>query len=79
MGHVAWAYLTLPESERDRLGALGGEGWELVGVGGDADEGVLYLKRAALDFRERVTMEQRRRYYEALGLEARGDEGRGAE
>ncbi len=79
MGYVAWAYLILPESERDRLEALGSEGWELVGVGGDADEGVLYLKRRALDFRERVTMEQRRRYYESLGIEARGDEGRGGE
>jgi hypothetical protein len=79
MEHVAWEYLTLPERERERLGELGSEGWELVGVGGDADEGVLYMKRPALDFRERVTVDQRRRYYEALGVEARVDEGRGAE
>ena len=79
MEHVAWEYLALPERERERLGELGSEGWELVGVGGDSDAGVLYMKRPALDFRDRVTVDQRRRYYEALGDEARVDEGRGAE
>jgi hypothetical protein len=65
-----WEYLTLPEAERDRLGVLGREGWELVAVGGEGAERTLYLKRPLLSFRERVTLEQRSRYYEALGREA---------
>lgn len=73
-----WEYLTLPESERERLNALGGEGWELTGVGGSAGEGVLYLKREVLSFRERVTLDQRDRYYASLGLEPRRP-GRAAE
>src|SRR5204862_7825355 len=52
-------------SSDGELGKLGREGWELVGVvpdsaGGDA---ILYFKRPALNFRERVTMEQKRHYY----------------
>ena len=78
MGHGSWEYLTLAEHEGNRLGRLGSEGWELAGVGGDTDGRLLYLKRPMLDFRERVTLEQRRRYYESLGLDpganARADE-----
>jgi hypothetical protein len=62
-------YLLLPEKERARLIDLGGVGWELVAVGGSPDARVLYLKREGLDFRERVTLDQRRRYYESLGLD----------
>ena len=69
MGHVAWEYLTLEERDRDRLPALGEVGWELAGVGGEADEPILYLKRPAMDFRDRVTLDQRRRYYDLLGLD----------
>ena len=39
-----WEYLTLPEAERDSLAQLGMDGWELVAVGGDPDERLLYLK-----------------------------------
>ena len=43
-----WEYLTLPEAERERLNALGSEGWELVAVG-DGEQGrTLYLKREVL-------------------------------
>lgn len=69
MGHVAWDYLTLEERDRDRLPALGEAGWELAGVGGEAEGRLLYLKRPAMDFRERVTLDQRRRYYASLGLD----------
>jgi hypothetical protein len=62
-------YVILPEKERARLVDLGGEGWELVAIGGSPDARVLYLKREGLDFRERVTLDQRRRYYESLGLD----------
>jgi hypothetical protein len=48
---------------------LGREGWELAGVGGTRDDPLLYLKRPGHDFRERVTIEQRSRYYESLGID----------
>ena len=69
MGHGAWDYLTLPEQQRERLAELGRDGWELVGVGGDADYRLLYLKRPALSFRERVTLDQRHRYFDSFGLD----------
>jgi hypothetical protein len=72
MGSVAtpgaWEYLTVPETERDRLADLGLQGWELVAVGGSPDERVLYLKRPAQSLKARVTTEQRNRYYESRGL-----------
>ncbi len=71
MGHGAWEYMILNELERHRLPELGGVGWELAGVGGCETERVLYLKRRELDFRERVTLNQRRRYFESLGLDPR--------
>ena len=70
MGHITWEYLTLPESDRNRLASLGSDGWELVSIGGDADGRLLYLKRPALDLRERITLDQRRRVYESLGLDS---------
>ncbi len=66
---LRWEYLTVPEGERHRLSALGEEGWELAGVGGNSDEPLLYLKRPGLDYRERVTVEQRNRYYTFRGLD----------
>ncbi len=73
MGRAAtittWEYLTVPEAERDRLPQLGLEGWELVAIGGDPDEHVLYLKRPAQSLSARVTTEQRNRYYASRGLD----------
>lgn len=69
-GPRRWEYLTIPESERGRLGELGEQGWELVATGGGPDDPKLYLKRPALSFRERVTLEQRRHYYQSRGLGA---------
>ncbi|MBW3631927.1 MAG: hypothetical protein KY456_02745 [Chloroflexi bacterium] len=66
---VSWEYLTIPERERHRLAALGQEAWELAGVGGSRDEPLLYLKRPRQDLWERVTVEQRNRYYESQGLD----------
>lgn len=66
---IGWEYLVIPEAERDRLEALGREGWELTAAGGDAGEPRLYLKRRAADLRERVTQEQRAVYYRSLGLD----------
>ena len=66
---AAWEYLTVPETERDRLAHLGKEGWELVAIGGGPDERLLYLKRPAENFAARVTTEQRNRYYVSRGLD----------
>lgn len=66
----AWEYLAIPETERDRLAPLGREGWELVATGGHDDERWLFLKRRLPSFRERVTLEQRSRYYAAIGRSA---------
>jgi hypothetical protein len=67
--HAIWDYLVISEAERDRLQALGRDGWELVGVGGDPDDRLLYLKREDLDLRERVTLDQRRQYFASLGID----------
>jgi hypothetical protein len=69
---ATWEYLTLPETERDRLPSLGVEGWELVAIGGGPDERLLYLKRPAQSLSARVTTEQRNRYFQSRGLEPEG-------
>lgn len=69
MNNETWEHLTLSEVERSRLASLGREGWELVGIGGSPEERLLYLKRKGLGLRERVTLEQRSRYYASLGLD----------
>ena len=74
---ATWEYLTIPERERYQLSELGKEGWELVGLGGSSDDWLLYLKRPGQNFRERVTFEQRTRYYEAVGRDPGSDVGRG--
>lgn len=65
-----WEYLVIAESEWERLAELGRDGWELVAAIGDGDSGRLYLKRPRLDFRQRVTLDQRGAFYRALGLES---------
>ena len=66
---TSWEYLTVPETERSCLPQLGAEGWELVAIGGDPDEQLLYLKRPAQSLRARVTTEQRHHYYVSRGLD----------
>ena len=63
----SWEYLT--SADDADLAALGRQGWELIAVTPTGPEGalVLYFKRPALDFRDRVTLEQKRRYYALLG------------
>jgi hypothetical protein len=72
---VKWEHLTIPASEWARLGALGDDGWELVAVEGEGPVRALYLKRPALEFREMVTLEQRRAYYASVGKAVPDDEG----
>jgi hypothetical protein len=67
---AAWEYLVIPEAEREQLAMLGRDRWELVTIGGPPDEPLLYLKRSALEFRERITLDQRASYYAARGIEA---------
>jgi hypothetical protein len=74
---VSWEYLTIPEQERQSLATLGQEGWELAAVGGSREEPLLYLKRPGQELRERVTIEQRDRYYESQGLDPLRPEERG--
>ena len=61
-----WEYVVVAGPDQARLAELGDEGWELVGVVAGAGGPTCFLKRPALDFRERVTLEQKRRYYAAL-------------
>lgn len=70
---TTWEYLTVPETERDRLADLGREGWELVAIGGGSDERLLYLKRPGQTLKARVTTEQRNRYYASRGLDPERD------
>ena len=73
---TAWEYLTLPEAERDSLAQLGMDGWELVAIGGDPGERLLYLKRPAQSLSARVTIEQRNRYFASRGLDPDRSPGR---
>ncbi len=63
-----WEYRMVDPLDPDfDLDALGRDGWELVAALGAASR-VLYFKRPAPSFRERVTLDQKRRVYARLGL-----------
>ena len=62
-----WEYVVIVGPDQAWLTELGDEGWELAGVAAGEDGPTCYFKRPALDFRERVTLDQKRRYYAALG------------
>jgi hypothetical protein len=67
-GMTMWEYRKcMDEGELD---ALGRDGWELVSVlpGGTEGSAVFYFKRPAHDFREEVTLEQKRHYYKLMGV-----------
>jgi hypothetical protein len=69
-GMESWEYRR--STNEGELEALGRAGWELVAVvqGKEAGEVVFYLKRPAPDFREEVTLDQKRRYYGLMGVPA---------
>jgi hypothetical protein len=71
-GHqqIDWEYRAAKELDDAGLNELGSSGWELVAV----ENGIFYLKRPRLSFTERVTLDQKRRYY-ALWNVAAGNEG----
>jgi hypothetical protein len=58
------------------LEALGRDGWELVAVvaAGMGRDATFYLKRPAPDFRERVTLDQKRHYYRLMGVASHEEE-----
>lgn len=61
---TTWEYRVTPWLDEAGLNRLGIDGWELVAVAG----GQCYLKRSRPDFRERVTLDQKRRYYALWNL-----------
>ncbi len=63
----AWEYRQIPAQNEAALDELGRAGWELVGAVPSDDGPRLYLKRPALDFRERVTLDQKRAVYARFG------------
>jgi hypothetical protein len=66
-----WDYLTLSRADAlARLERLGAAGWELTVL----DHEAAVLRRPALSFRERVTLDQKRAVYRARGVEPRGED-----
>jgi len=63
-----WDYRWLDASNERELDALGALGWDLVLSVPDADGDRLCLKRPRLTFRERVTLDQKRRVYAERGV-----------
>jgi hypothetical protein len=64
-GPSHWEYQVVTSGDDTDLETLGNAGWELVGV----DAGQWYLKRPATSFRDRVTQEQRLRYFASWGID----------
>jgi hypothetical protein len=67
--HVTWEYRRTGLLSEPELNELGGDGWELTGV----STGELFFKRPRLSFKERVTLEQRERYYATINAAPLGD------
>lgn len=68
-----WEYLKV-EGDHN-LAQLGREGWELVAALPDPEnQPVFYFKRPLESFRDRVTEEQKQRYYARLGLNSKETE-----
>ncbi len=72
MKAAKWEYRVERVSGEQKLNELGAEGWEVIGV--TEALGDVVLKRPALDFREQVTLDQRRRYFGYWGLDVPEDQ-----
>ena len=66
---TGWEYYSTTDDSD--LATLGLQGWELVAVipGPPAGRAKFYFKRPAPDFRDQVTLDQKRRYFAAADLE----------
>lgn len=63
-----WEYRIESAISVDVLNALGRDGWELVATE-DSEEQRFVFKRPGKSFVERVTLEQRARYYTSRGID----------
>jgi hypothetical protein len=65
---ASWEYYT--SRDDSELETLGRQGWELVSVlpGEAGGAPTFYFKRPAHDFREEVTLDQKRRYYSQMDI-----------
>ncbi len=63
-----WEYRIESSIPVETLNELGRNGWELVATD-DPEETGFVFKRPAQSFVERVTLEQRARYYKSRGLD----------
>jgi hypothetical protein len=67
-----WEYRVENIASAEMLSGLGADGWELIAVD-ECNSGHIIFRRPAQSFVERVTLEQRARYYESLGLDPGSD------
>ena len=67
-----WEYRVENNASAEMLSGLGAEGWELIAID-ESNSGRFIFRRPAQSFVERVTLEQRARYYESLGLDPGAD------
>lgn len=68
-----WEYHVEPKPQFSgvRLNDLGALGWELTGIAGVAGD-IYIFRKPAQSFVERITLEQRQKYYRSLGLDPDG-------
>lgn len=71
MKSTVWEYMSASATIQS-LNDLGARGWEAVGAVNES--GQVLLKRPAPDFREVVTLDQRRSVFHSRGLDLPEDE-----
>ncbi len=65
-----WEYQMI-KADSDHLNDAGAQSWDVVATfpGRDTEAAMILMKRRGLSFQEQVTMEQRRRYFAAWGID----------
>lgn len=66
--HAGWEYRWVDADAEDDIAALGERGWDMVTSVSWTDRPRVCLRRPRQTFRERVTLDQKRHVYHALGL-----------